>query len=345
MRDIIFRTYRDGDEFEISDLFNSAFRVHDIANIMTPEYWLWRFKQRPGFDSRGVRIAEYKGRIVGMTNISFRNLKWKGKRLPVNGLDDVCTRPEITGQGIAKKVLLEGCQFAESTGTAATFLDANPYYKARLLYLKVDFRDWSYGAEWRASVDPSSSDRFLAPQSITFRRLTRDSKEMSVFREMLNNILVDSLLGFTPYEMDYWQWMRTDTSIRKNHFIAAFEGEELVGGIGFVTQELWSKKGNFKNTTILECFVKEEMRNKCIGSALIQKVKELAKEEGSKMIAIRTGGNLNYMSLLKRHNFQKDHDCLTMIRPHGGKWNDVDWWPRQELAEKAWHFPWEQSGH
>ena len=59
------RTYREGDEVELADLFNERFK-HFIGHALkTVDFWRWCYLKRPDISPEGIFIAERANRMVG----------------------------------------------------------------------------------------------------------------------------------------------------------------------------------------------------------------------------------------------------------------------------------------
>jgi len=58
------RTYREGDEAELTNLFNEYFK-HFIHTSKTVDFWRWCYLKRPDVSPEGIFIAERANRIIG----------------------------------------------------------------------------------------------------------------------------------------------------------------------------------------------------------------------------------------------------------------------------------------
>ncbi len=92
MDDITIRMYRDGEETEINDLFNSIF------NEKRPiEEWIWKFKGNPLSGINLISVAERDGKIVGQYACIPCLFKYKDRIVKVSYVVDNFVLPEFRG--------------------------------------------------------------------------------------------------------------------------------------------------------------------------------------------------------------------------------------------------------
>lgn len=103
----IIRSYRDGDEQQINELFNRIFGTH-----RTLEEWVWKYKANPVADSRVICLAEANGRIIGQYACIPRRLKFKEGVIKGTFVADNFVVPEHRGgvRGIQWKTFNHGCE-------------------------------------------------------------------------------------------------------------------------------------------------------------------------------------------------------------------------------------------
>lgn len=104
------RTYLNGDEAGLVDLFNRSFPE---GIVRTEASWLWRYAANPYFDPQGVIIAEENGEIKGYIIATPRNLVFRGQEVPSMIADDLCVSPEARGKGIGRMLLRKLMNFAQ----------------------------------------------------------------------------------------------------------------------------------------------------------------------------------------------------------------------------------------
>jgi GNAT superfamily N-acetyltransferase len=105
------RTYVNGDEARLADLFNRCFAG---GIIRTETSWKWRFIDNPNFDPEAVIIAEDGGRIKGyIAGVPRRQHLFKGKKIKIVTGDDFCVSPDARGAGLAARLLRGLMTFAE----------------------------------------------------------------------------------------------------------------------------------------------------------------------------------------------------------------------------------------
>lgn len=69
------RNYRPGDEYQIVDLFNAAFGKNVVFTPRTVEFWVWRYLKKPGFNAKGIFLAEKEGRIISAVIETIRKVR------------------------------------------------------------------------------------------------------------------------------------------------------------------------------------------------------------------------------------------------------------------------------
>ncbi|MGQ9721895.1 MAG: GNAT family N-acetyltransferase [Candidatus Jordarchaeum sp.] len=135
------RNYHPGDEHQIVDLFNSAFGANDVFTPRTVEFWIWRYLKKPGFDPRGVFLAEKDGRIISSVIETLRKAKFEDKILHLGAIDDVATPPELRRRGLASKLLEQSIKYAEQKNLDGLTLFADPEGPGYKIYLRHGFID------------------------------------------------------------------------------------------------------------------------------------------------------------------------------------------------------------
>jgi hypothetical protein len=109
MDDIIIRMYRDGEEKEINDLFNSIF------NEKRPlEEWIWKFKENPLSGINLISVAEIQGEIVGQYACIPCLFKYKDMIVKVSYVVDNFVLPEFRGgvKGTQWRMFRHDCEIS-----------------------------------------------------------------------------------------------------------------------------------------------------------------------------------------------------------------------------------------
>jgi GNAT superfamily N-acetyltransferase len=96
------RTFGDKDEESVKRLVEETFK-----DFLKGEYWEWKYKLNPGFDSLFVAVAEKDGKIIGCNHWLLRRLRISSS-IEVKAVlgADIAVSPEYRGHGIGKSLLL-----------------------------------------------------------------------------------------------------------------------------------------------------------------------------------------------------------------------------------------------
>lgn len=127
------RTFGDKDEESVKRLVEETFK-----DFLKGEYWDWKYKLNPGFDSSFVAVAEKDGKIIGCNHWLLRRLRISSS-IEVNAVlgADIAVSPEYRGHGIGKSLLL--------------FLRSSPALSEKRVILSYMF------------TDPNLSERLYKP--------------------------------------------------------------------------------------------------------------------------------------------------------------------------------------
>jgi len=103
----IIRSYREGDETEINELFNRVFgKRRALAE------WTWKYRDNPISDPRLICLAEVDGGIIGQYACIPRRMKIKDTTVKVSFVADNFVVPEHRGgvRGVQWKTFRLGCE-------------------------------------------------------------------------------------------------------------------------------------------------------------------------------------------------------------------------------------------
>ncbi len=280
--EIQYRTFQAGDEDQLADLFNRAFQSNGGGFIRTPKCEHWRYVEEPGFAPTGVQVAECRGRIVGSVIISHTTANFFGKNYNLASVNDVATRPDFFGKGIARVLMDRAHQYMEDQNVDFATLDADPKGHPRAkLYLPLGYYD--YGNFWTgvkliniphmlldlklilpilpATLLLAHARRCLLPRynSGRFEAKVIQNKRYTAFRDAFNHIVPRVFEGYRTYTPEHWAWAREKVPGRR--FLPSFavvkEGRKIVAGASITAQNIYAFKYHFKFrvAVVHDCFV------------------------------------------------------------------------------------------
>ncbi len=280
--EIKYRTFQVGDEEQLSDLFNRAFQSNGGGFIRTPKSFHWRYVEEPDFLPEGIKLAEYRGRIVGSVIASVTHATFFGRKYTLGTINDVATRPEFFGKGISRMLLREALQFLEDQKVDYGTLDADPSGHPRSkLYLPAGFQDYLQTRTIIKIVKSRQLVRdnpvFLAAFPVMYPlahlrqqfypryhsdRFDIDvihNKRYPVYRDAFNHALQRFYEGYRTFTPERWAWARENVPSPRFRpsFAVVKEGRKIVAGITIIKQNIYAFKYGFKITmaTIQDLFV------------------------------------------------------------------------------------------
>jgi GNAT superfamily N-acetyltransferase len=206
------RNYKQGDENEIRQLFNTVFKIPRSI-----EYWLWEFRNNPG--GQGIiAIAEDKGEIVGHYSILPIKMTYSGNEILGAQSVDTMTHPEYQHQGIFIKLAREVYQEAASHGISVIWGLPNekslPGFKSKL--------DWITVGTIPGLVKVVNANKILKrflPNSLIFvlGRLIVSASISLVFRtkkvRIIDKVSINQIKIFNHKADLLWQKIRNDFGI------------------------------------------------------------------------------------------------------------------------------------
>ncbi|MFX0056615.1 MAG: GNAT family N-acetyltransferase [Promethearchaeota archaeon] len=133
------QTFQPGDEEEIVDVFEAAFGESDYYFPRSVQSWVWRYKQRPGFDPNSVLMIRKEGRVVSGLAMTYGTMTVNGEQKKIALIDDVSTHPQWRKQGLATALMTHAVARAEEVGCWGVHLSADPEGAAIRIYKNIGF--------------------------------------------------------------------------------------------------------------------------------------------------------------------------------------------------------------
>jgi predicted N-acetyltransferase YhbS/putative sterol carrier protein len=125
-----YRTFAEEDESAVKGLVKAAF-----PSFLKGDFWVWKYRLNPEFDSNMVVVAERDGRIVGCNHWLVRDLKLSGDlKVKASLGGDVVVSPEDRGHGVGKALLrfFRTSKVFKEKGIILTYMFAEPDLSRRL---------------------------------------------------------------------------------------------------------------------------------------------------------------------------------------------------------------------
>jgi len=278
MDNIIFRSYKKGDEKDLADLFNITFQTGG-GFVRTPKSWYWRYVQSPGFEPRMCQIAEdiKKNKIVGVVYanlIEFTPID--GKKYLVGDINDLSCHPDYVKQGIATALMKKAIDYMVEKGCDFSLLSTGFKRFARnKIYKKLGYTDvekeillfqfpfpfqlikniYALGIFLPILLFFSYIPRFLNRIRIKNHRFFDDfsyeinfNEKHSKFFKSINRIISKNYEGFPKYDIPKFKWARINVPGKryKPTYIIIKKGETVVGGGVFTFQNIYMFKYGLK---------------------------------------------------------------------------------------------------
>ena len=108
----IVRCYEDGDEIQLVQLFNEAYRVYGGFVPRTPEYWRWCCLDRPDVEKEGIKIVVCREKIVGYAVVGRLGNIW-----------EFCFDYAHDGERVVSLILKEAIEYLENFGAESVTLN------------------------------------------------------------------------------------------------------------------------------------------------------------------------------------------------------------------------------
>jgi len=330
------RNYQSGDEYQIIDLFNAAFGRNNFFTPRTVEFWIWRYVKKPGFDPKGIFIAEKEGRIISSVVETIRKAKFGEKTLHLGVIDDVSTQPELWGKGLASKLLGEAIKYAEQKKLDGLALFADPEGNARKIYLSHGFIDAKRFHFYMKIFDQkelpeNKTKKEFDNQNMSFERLTQ--KNLKDFTEKFNRAHTP-LEGFYPQSMNELRWSLLEPSkVFPSETWTTKKDGEIIGG-GTLRIRKIIAYGTELNSALLENVFTLERNDVSTAKTVLLKLLEQARGKGCPIALSIISSNCDFESKsLELTGFTKVSDEVEMI-----KCSEFDFTPS---AKRCWYAPYE----
>ncbi|MFW9829802.1 MAG: GNAT family N-acetyltransferase [Candidatus Thorarchaeota archaeon] len=269
MAKIIFRHYKKGDEKQLSELFNLAFKRKVIER--TPIGWQWRYIRSPGFEPEMCKVAEDvdKKKIVGSILVNLiEKIPIGHEEYLVGDINDVATHPSYTNRGIAKRLMEHSIKYMREKKCDFSLLNTGIKGFARSrLYQKLGYKDIEkqhyfiqipyiphfikniFGfclfipAFFAISHIPRYLNR-LRIKSITFFKdfsyEIHDNDEHIKYMDSTNRISPKIYEGYPKYDITKFNWLRVNvpTDQQKPTYVFVRKNEKIIGGSLITHQKL-----------------------------------------------------------------------------------------------------------
>lgn len=250
MDDIIIRMYKDGEEKEINDLFNSIF------NEKRPvEEWIWKFKENPLSGINLISVAEVHGKIVGQYACLPCLFKYKEMIVKVSYVVDNFVLPEFRGgvKGTQWGMFRHDCEVSvnENMAYGMGFPNREAYIIGKRFLKYSDFGSVSVlfkRLNWRLSIEKRfpwlpqfiintagkfsnlgykilvSKSGLKRPGTLKIRQVDSFDHEFDAFWEKVKGQY--GIIGVR--DKSYLQWRYRKPGKRHEIFVSEIEGE-MVG--------------------------------------------------------------------------------------------------------------------
>jgi GNAT superfamily N-acetyltransferase len=310
------RNYQPGDENQIIDLFNAAFGQNNFFTPRTVEFWIWRYLKKPGFDPKGIFLAEKEDRIISSVVETMRKAKFGEKTLHLGVIDDVSTQPELWGKGLASKLLEEAIKYAEQKKLDGLALFADPEGNARKIYLSHGFVD---------------TKRFHFYTKILYQKEPQEN--LKDFTEKFNRAY-SRFEGFHPLSIDELSWKLLEPSkVFPSETWIAKKEEGIIGG-GTLRIRKIIAYGTELNSALLENVFTLDRNDMNTAKNVLLKLVDQARAKECPIALSIISSNCDFESkLLESTGFAKVSDEVEMIRC-----SEFDFTPS---AKHCWYAPYE----
>jgi GNAT superfamily N-acetyltransferase len=335
--DYKLRNYQPGDEYQIVDLFNAAFGKTVVFTPRTVEFWIWRYLKKPGFDAKGVFLAEKEGTIISAVIETVRKARFGEKVLNLGVIDDVSTRPELWGRGLASKLLEESIKYAEQKKLDALTLYADPKEKAHRIYLKCGFKDVKlfnyYIKALNQEIPLNDKIKKERNQTIILEQLIQ--KNLQDFTEIYNMVHT-RLEGFWPLSINDLRWRLLEPpKVFPSETWIAKRGEEIMGGGTLHVLKLKAFETEF-NSAVLENIFTSKRNDTIAAKTILLKLLEKAKKKGCPLALTIISSDCDFESkLLESNGFTKiPNDDVQMVKC----FSEFNF---SSLTKRCWYAPYE----
>ena len=107
------RTYKEGDETELAEIFNRVYQQYAGFVPRTAEYWRWSCINRPDVEAEGILIVIDKGKIIGYAVVAKSGNIW-----------ELCYDPAYDGKAVISTILEWSTEYVENAGGDSVVFNA-----------------------------------------------------------------------------------------------------------------------------------------------------------------------------------------------------------------------------
>jgi GNAT superfamily N-acetyltransferase len=279
MKNIIYRTYKKGDEKQLADLFNKAFQRNGASFIRTSKSWNWRYVQSPEFEPEMIQIAEDVDlkKIVGAICVNLvEYINFQGEKRLKGEVNDVSCLYEYTRKGITKNLMNKAISYMKGKDCDISMLTADFHgFPRKKIYLKYGFEDmdrelvfvWfpkilqlmnDFPLFWiffpiiiPFSFIPRLIYRLFIKKSALSSNLSYEivrNKKHFRYMRALNQIMSKQYEGFYPYTKEKYSWARINVPTKNDQptYVTVKKNGLIIGGAEFSCIEIYSFRFKFK---------------------------------------------------------------------------------------------------
>ena len=294
MVEIIFRHYRPGDEKQLADLFNHAFKRSVV--IRTPTNWRWRYVKSPEFEPEMCQIAEdiENKKIIGAVLVNLIEMRPFGqKKYLIGDINDVSTHPDYIKRGIALKLMeksieymnIKGCDFSMLSTGLKGFARSKIYKKfgyfdieRHCYFIQIPnsfqlFRNFiGFAFFYPAFFIISYLPRFLSRLRLKSKKFLNDfsyeinhNKNHFDYMNAINKISPKNYEGYPGYDHSKFNWARKEVPSKHNEptYIIIRKAGRIIGGAVITHQNIraWKYKLKLRIGILHEIFLDEDVFN------------------------------------------------------------------------------------
>jgi len=279
MRNIIYRHYQRGDEYQLTVLFMKAFQMNGKSLIRTQRSLTWRYIDSPHFEPEMVQIAEDKKnkKIVGAVYVNpVENIQIKGKECLVGNINDVSCHPDYTKRGIATNLMKNAVDYMKHKGCELSLLITGSDSIARnRIYSKIGFHDLTdlkiyfnfphlfslyKNLPLLLPLTPlivliSFIPRIILNLKVKFNSFFNDfdyeiihGKKHYHYKNALNSIMPKYYEFFSNYSKQKLKWAKINVPYKREipSYILIKKRKKIIGGASITHEYIYVSKFNFK---------------------------------------------------------------------------------------------------
>jgi ribosomal protein S18 acetylase RimI-like enzyme len=353
MEDIIFRHYKPGDEGQLADLFNQAFKRSIV--IRTPTNWHWRYVKSPKFEPEMCQVAEdiKKKKIVGAILVNLIEMRpFNQKTYLIGDINDVSTHPDYVNRGIASKLMENSVKYMNKKGCDFSMLSTGLKGVARSkIYKKFGYFDlerhcyfiqipnsfsllrsfFGFAFFYPAFFTISYLPRILSKLRIKIKKILKDfsyeinhNKNHNDYLDAINKISPKNYEGYPGYDYSKFKWARVEVPSNHNKptYIIIRKSGKIVGGAVITHQNIraWKYRLKLRIGILHEIFLDEDIfiRSKDISLGymyLIDKIIRAANHRSLGVLLYASSLNAKYLNqAFKAMSFFKIQNDVIMVK-------------------------------